>query len=337
MTKISIIGSGGWGCALAALLANKGHEVMLWSWQKEESEDIARHRENKLCLPGISLPDSIRYTYSLEEAADAQLYVFAVPSQAVLSTAKSFSAFAKAGVPIVDVAKGFEGESLKRLSEVISEACPANPVAALSGPSHAEEVARAMPTTVVAACEDAAVSAFVQDVFMTDSFRIYTHDDIIGVELGGALKNIIALCVGISDGLGLGDNTKAAIMTRGIAEISRLGTAMGANASTFAGLSGIGDLIVTCTSIHSRNYRAGRLIGRGKSASEAADEVKTVVEGINAAKAAKRLADKYEVQMPIISMAYQVLFEEKSAEDAVSELMNRERRSEMSEHKAQWL
>ena len=327
--KISVIGSGGWGCALANLLANKGFDVLLWSWQKEESNSIRENRENILCLKGVKLCDSIRYSYNLEEAADADMYVFAVPSHAVRKTAESFAPFAKAGVPIVNVSKGFDNKNLKLLSEVLEEELIKNPVAVLSGPSHAEEVGKGLPTTVTAACRDEEIAKKVQDVFMTDTFRVYTNCDIVGVEIGGALKNIIALCAGVSDGLGFGDNTKAALMTRGLAEITRLGVAMGANPHTFAGLSGVGDLIVTCTSMHSRNRRAGILIGKGMTADEAQTEVKMVVEGVYAAEGAYKLKEKYDVSMPIVDAAYKVLFENMKPIDMVRELMGRDKKDEL--------
>lgn len=326
--KISVIGSGGWGCALANLLANKGFDVLLWSWQKEESDMIRENKENILCLKGVKLCDTIRYSWSLQEAADADLYVFAVPSHAVSKTAAQFSQFAKAGVPVVNVAKGFDNNTLKLLSEVLEENLKNNPVAVLSGPSHAEEVGKGLPTTVTAACEDEEIAKLVQDVFMTDVFRVYTNTDVTGVEIGGALKNVIALCAGISDGLGFGDNTKAALMTRGLAEIARLGTKMGANPMTFAGLAGVGDLIVTCTSMHSRNRRAGILIGQGKTAKQAQKEVKMVVEGVYATEGAYKLKEKFEVSMPIVDASYKVLFEDMNPRDMVMELMMRDKKDE---------
>ncbi|MBQ9915265.1 MAG: NAD(P)-dependent glycerol-3-phosphate dehydrogenase, partial [Clostridia bacterium] len=266
MKKIAVIGSGGWGTAIASLLADCGHKVILWSYFKEESEALAKDKENKKLLPGVILPDSVSYTASLEEAADgAEILVMVTPSQAISSTAKALSPFVKEGTVIVNASKGLEQETQKRLSVVIQEAIPQAKVAVMSGPSHAEEVGRKLPTTNVIACGDMSVSESLQEVFMRDTFRVYTSHDMVGVELGGALKNVIALCAGITDGLGLGDNAKAALMTRGMAEISRLGVAMGADPLTFLGLSGVGDLIVTCTSMHSRNRRAGILIGQGKS------------------------------------------------------------------------
>jgi len=327
--KVSVIGSGGWGCALANLLANKGYSTLLWSWKKEESEDIKKNRENVLCLKGVKLCESITYTWSLQEAADADLYVFAVPSHAVRSTSAAFAPFAKAGVPVVNVAKGFDNKNLMLLSEVLEENLKNNPIAVLSGPSHAEEVGKGLPTTVTAASKDEEVAKTIQDVFMTDYFRVYTNSDIVGVEIGGALKNIIALCAGVSDGLGFGDNTKAALMTRGLAEITRLGVKMGANPHTFAGLTGVGDLIVTCTSMHSRNRRAGILIGKGMTAKQAQEEVKMVVEGVYAAEGAYKLKEKYGVSMPIVDASYKVLFEDMKPLDMVRQLMMRDKKDEL--------
>ena len=329
MMNISVIGSGGWGCAIASLLKKNGNNVCLWSWLESESRQIEKDGENKEFLPGIKLPEGMVYTSDLKYAAEfGDMYVLAVPSHAVKTTAQNLSAVIKKGVPIVNVAKGFEGETLGLLSDVIGEACPENPVAVLSGPSHAEEVARGIPTTVVAASEDEEIAKTVQDLFSSPTFRVYTCDDVVGVEIGGALKNIIALCAGVSDGLGLGDNTKAALMTRGIVEIQRLGVKMGAQAHTFNGLTGVGDLIVTCTSMHSRNRRAGILIGEGMSPEDALKKVHMVVEGVNATKAAYSLAQKYDVDMPIITAAYKVLFEGAQPRDAVLSLMTREKKSE---------
>jgi len=334
--KVSVIGSGGWGTALAALLKNNGHDVTLWSYLKSESDSIRENGENKEFLPGIKLPLGIKYTSDLKEAATgAKLYVFATPSHAVFKTAEAISNYIEKNVPIVNVAKGFDVSSQKRLSGVISEVMPNNPVAVLSGPSHAEEVAKEIPTTVVVASKDKKTAEKVQDVFMSPVFRVYTHDDIVGVEIGGALKNIIALCAGISDGLGLGDNTKAALMTRGLAEISRLGKKMGANPHTFAGLAGVGDLIVTCTSMHSRNRRAGILIGQGQTVDDALKTVHMVVEGVMATKSAHVLAQQYGVEMPITKAAYEILFNNKKPADEVKRLMNRNKKNE-SEEEAVW-
>ncbi|MBE7025765.1 MAG: NAD(P)H-dependent glycerol-3-phosphate dehydrogenase [Ruminococcaceae bacterium] len=326
--KISVIGSGGWGTAISALLCRNGHAVTLWSWKQEESDAIASHKENKEFLPGISLPEGITYTADLEKAVFAEMVVIATPSAVLPKTVQSLAALLPAGIPIVNLTKGLSADTNERFSEVIRRLCPHNPVVILTGPSHAEEVGRQIPTTVVAASENTEAAALVQDVFMSPCFRVYTTQDVIGAELGGALKNVIALCAGIMDGLGFGDNTKAALMTRGLAEMSRLGMTMGANPATFAGLSGIGDLIVTCTSMHSRNRRAGILIGQGKSVREALDEVHTVVEGVYAAESAYKLATKHHVEMPIVAAAYRVLFENASPREEVLTLMRREKKKE---------
>lgn len=326
--KTAVIGSGSWGCAVAVHLAEK-YNVSLWSWQKEESDRLARDRENRELLPGIKFPDNIICTNNIAECINgAELIVTAPPSPAARSTAKQMSSFVKNGTVIVNISKGLEEGSLKRLSEVYQEEIPQAEIAVMSGPSHAEEVSRGIPTTNVAAAKNIAAAEYVQDIFMTDNFRVYTSLDMIGVEMGGALKNIIALCAGISDGLGFGDNTKAALMTRGLAEITRLGVSMGADAETFSGLSGVGDLIVTCTSMHSRNRRAGILLGKGKSLKETLDEIHMVVEGVNAAKAALELSHIHNVEMPITSEANKILFEGKSPRLAVTDLMTRDRTHE---------
>lgn len=326
--KITVVGSGGWGTAISALLCRNGHAVTLWSWKQEESDAIASNRENKEFLPGISLPEGICYTADLNKAAEAELIVTATPSSVLPKTVESLSAILPAGIPIVNLTKGLCAETNERFSEVFRRHCPHNPLVILTGPSHAEEVGREIPTTVVAASENAESAALVQDVFMSPCFRVYTTSDVVGAELGGALKNVIALCAGIMDGLGFGDNTKAALMTRGLAEMSRLGVAMGANPATFAGLSGIGDLIVTCTSMHSRNRRAGILIGEGKSVQEALEEVHAVVEGVYAADSAYKLAEAHHVEMPIVTAAYRVLFEDASPREEVLRLMQREKKHE---------
>ncbi len=327
--KIAVIGSGSWGCALCAVLAQKGNDVCLWSYFQEESEELRRYRENKQNLPGLILPETVTYTSNLEEAARGkQVIVMVTPSSVLGDTAEKMAPFVEEGTIIVCASKGFDSKTQKTLTETIEDHIPQAKVAAISGPSHAEEVARKLPTTLVVASRDKEVATALQDLFMTDYFRIYTCEDVTGVELGGALKNIIALCAGISDGLGFGDNTKAALMTRGMSEIARLGTAMGAKLSTFSGLSGMGDLIVTCTSMHSRNRRAGILIGQGKTAEEAAKEVGMIVEGIFAAKEAYKLSQKLGVDMPIVEEAYRVLFEGASAKEAVEALMTREKRHE---------
>lgn len=327
--KIAVIGSGGWGCAASIILAKK-YNVYLWSWQKEESERLARDRENKECLPGAVFPDNIVCSYDMRECIeDADLIVTAPPSPAARTTAMQMKEYVEKDKIILNISKGIEEGTLKRLSEVYAEVIPQAKIAVMSGPSHAEEVSRGVPTTNVVAAKDIETARFIQDIFMTEEFRVYTSLDMTGVEIGGALKNIIALCAGISDGLGFGDNTKAALMTRGLAEMTRLGTAMGAKRETFSGLSGVGDLIVTCTSMHSRNRRAGILLGKGKSLDETLREVHMVVEGVNAARAALELAEKYNVEMPIILEANRILFEGKSARQAVIDLMTRDKTHEL--------
>ena len=327
--KISVIGSGGWGTALALHLARLGNKICLWSYLPEESERLKADRENKEFLPGVPFEGAdIEFTSDLDEAADfGEIIVSAVPSVAVRSTAEKLAGKAD-GKIIVNVSKGIDEKSLERISEVFDEMLPQSPIVVLSGPSHAEEVARGIPTTNVAASTDPEAAKTVQGIFNGAYFRVYTNPDVCGVELGGAMKNVIALCAGITDGCGFGDNTKAALMTRGLHEITRLGVAMGANEKTFAGLSGVGDLIVTCTSMHSRNRRAGILIGQGKSLKEALDEVHMTVEGVSATRAGHALGQKYDVELPIIDQAYAVLFEGKNPAEAVKDLMTRSAKSE---------
>jgi len=328
--NISVVGSGTWGCALCAILAEKGNNVTLWSYFKEESEELRISGGRVKNLPDFVMPQNVTYTSDLEEASkDKDVIVMVTPSAAIGKTAENMKDFVKDGAIVVCASKGFDGKTQKTLTETIKDNIPQANVAALSGPSHAEEVARRMPTTLVAASEDKNTAEIIQELFMTEYLRIYTNDDILGVEIGGALKNIIALCAGISDGLGLGDNAKAALMTRGMAEIARLGIAMGAKISTFSGLSGMGDLIVTCTSMHSRNRRAGILIGQGKTVDEATKEVNMVVEGIYAAKEAYKLSKKYNVEMPIVNEVYSVLFEGRSAKDVAVSLMTRGKKHEL--------
>lgn len=325
--KIAVIGSGSWGSAISVLLAEKDNDVYLWSWIQEETDRLNRDRENKEFLPGIPFPDNITCTHDMKECIEnAEVIVTAAPSPATRTTAKQMAPFVKKGQIIVNISKGLEGEL--RLSEVYKSEIPQADVAVLSGPSHAEEVSRRIPTTVVIASKSKESAEFLQDVFMTEHFRVYTSSDVIGVELGGALKNVIALCAGISDGLGYGDNTKAALITRGMAEMSRLGVAMGADAATFAGLSGIGDLIVTGTSTLSRNHTAGTLLGQGLSLEETLKKVHMVVEGVNTATAAYELAKKYGVTTPIIDQAYAVLYQGVNPRDAVNNLMTRQKKSE---------
>ncbi len=329
MAKISVLGSGSWGMALALLLHNNGHEVLLWSARPETALKLREKRENPDRLPGVVLPDKIEILTDLERALrDVDVTVLAVASPYIRSTAHKMSAFVREGQKIVNVAKGIEEKTLKTLSEVIQEEIPQGDAAVLSGPSHAEEVGRGIPTTCVVSAHTKETADYLQSVFMSPVFRVYTTPDILGVELGGALKNVIALAAGTADGLGYGDNTKAALITRGITEIARLGRKMGAQMETFYGLSGIGDLIVTCASVHSRNRRAGYLIGQGRTMEQAMDEVQMVVEGVYSARAARELAEKYEVEMPIITEVNKVLFEEKPAAEAVMDLMLRDKKVE---------
>ncbi len=329
MKQVAVIGSGGWGTAIATILARNGHAVTLWSYMKEESETLKKDGENKRFLPGVTLPANIRFTASLEEAAQGAEFIFMVtPSQAIKATANNLSPYVKEGTVIINASKGLEQETQKRLSQVIKEAIPQARLAVMSGPSHAEEAGRGLPTTNVIASGDLQVSQMVQDLIMCETFRVYTGVDMVGVELGGALKNIIALCAGIADGIGLGDNAKAALMTRGMAEITRLGVALGADPLTFLGLSGMGDLIVTCTSMHSRNRRAGVLIGQGMTPEKAIEEVQMVVEGFYTTKAAYKLAKRMGVEMPIVEQAYSVLFEGKDPKTTVVNLMLREKKNE---------
>ncbi|NLY43887.1 MAG: NAD(P)H-dependent glycerol-3-phosphate dehydrogenase [Clostridiaceae bacterium] len=330
--NIGVVGSGSWGTALAVMLAKKGYHVNLWSWLEKESKRLAEARENIEFLPGVRIPDNVSFTWDLERCVqNVELIVIAVPSHAVRTTARNLRPLVKKDQTLVNVSKGLEEGSLLRLSQVIEQEISDANIAVLSGPSHAEEVARDVPTASVVASKQRKIAEYVQDIFMNPQFRVYTNPDIVGVELGGALKNVIALAAGICDGLSFGDNTKAALMTRGIAEISRLGTAMGAKPETFSGLSGIGDLIVTCTSMHSRNRRAGILIGKGRTLEEALKEVHMVVEGVNTTRAAYQLAQRYQVEMPIVNQAYKVLFEKKDPRAAVMDLMMRNKTHEVEE------
>ena len=329
MERISVIGAGSWGIALANLLAGNGHDVTVWSIMKDEIDMLEQNHEHLDKLPGVKLNDSIKYTTDLEKACkEKDILVLAVPSVYTRSTSHSMAPFITDGQIIVNVAKGVEENTLLTLSEIITEEIPNANVCVLSGPSHAEEVGRGLPTTVVVGSKDQKTAEYLQDTFMNDFFRVYTSSDILGIELGGALKNVVALAAGIADGLGYGDNAKAALITRGISEIARLGIAMGGQFETFCGLTGIGDLIVTCASMHSRNRRAGILIGQGKSAKEAMDEVKMVVEGVYSAKAAMGLSRKYNVDLPIIAEVNKILFENKPPKDVGRCLMNREKKDE---------
>ncbi len=331
MAKISIIGGGSWGIALAVLLHKNGHEVAVWSALEKEIAMLQEDHEHKM-LPGVKLPEDMLFTIDEKEAVEGRdLLVMAVASSYTRATSHRLSPFVAAGQKILNVAKGIEEHTLMTLSEIIEEEVPQADVAVMSGPSHAEEVGRGVPTTIVVGAKSKATAEYIQNLFMSESFRVYVSPDILGMELGGALKNVVALAAGIADGLGYGDNTKAALITRGITEIARLGTAMGGKFETFCGLTGIGDLIVTCASMHSRNRRAGILIGQGKSCDEAMAEVKMVVEGVHSARAAMELAGKYHVQLPIIEQVNQILFEGKSAAQAVKELMLRDKKIELSD------
>lgn len=332
MARVGILGAGSWGTALSLMLYKNGHDVTVWSIDKREVEMLQNEREHKSKLPGVKLPEDMVFTNNLEEGMkEKDFLVLAVPSIFTRSTARSMKPYIKQGQIVVNVAKGIEEDTLMTLSEQIEEELPEADVAVLSGPSHAEEVGRGLPTTCVVGAKSKATAEFLQEAFMNDFFRVYISPDILGIEIGGALKNVIALAAGIADGLGYGDNTKAALITRGIAEITRLGVKMGGKAESFSGLTGIGDLIVTCASMHSRNRRAGILIGQGKTMQEAMDEVQMVVEGVYSAKAGLALAKKYNESMPIIEQINQVLFEDKSPADAVYELMHRDGRRENSE------
>lgn len=332
MANVSILGAGAWGTAIAMLLGNNGHDVTLWSALAPEVEMLRNERELKDKLPGIKLPDSVSISDNLESACtEKDLIVFAVASPFVRRTAQMAKPFIKENQKVVNVGKGIEEATLDTLTDILKEELVGADIAVLSGPSHAEEVSRGIPTTCVVGAESKDTAHFIQDVFMSDRFRVYTSPDVIGIELGGSLKNVIALAAGIADGLGFGDNTKAALMTRGIAEISRLGIAMGGKMETFAGLSGVGDLIVTCTSKHSRNRNAGYLMGQGLSMEEAMKEVKQVVEGVYSAKAALKLAQKLNIEMPIVEQVNLVLFENKNPEEAVSDLLLRDKRREYSD------
>lgn len=329
MANVSVLGAGSWGTALSVLLSDNGHQVTIWSIDENEVKMLDEKREHETKLPGVKLAEDIAITGDLESAVRGRDFlVLAVPSPFTRATARKMSPFVADGQIIVDVAKGIEESTLMTLSEQIRQEIPQADVAVLSGPSHAEEVGRKLPTTCVIGARSKKTAEYLQAAFISKVFRVYTSPDILGIELGGSLKNVIALAAGIADGLGYGDNTKAALITRGIAEIARLGMKMGGKIESFTGLTGIGDLIVTCASVHSRNRRAGYLIGQGMSMQAAMDEVKMVVEGVYSAKAAAKLARKYGVSMPIVDEVNAVLFEGKSPADAVDDLMQRESRRE---------
>lgn len=331
MAKVAVLGGGSWGIALAVLLHKNGHEITIWSALEKEIEMLFTEHEHKM-LPGVKLADDMIFTTDEREAVeDKDLLVMAVASSYTRQTAKRFSAYVKPGQIIVNVAKGIEEGTVMTLTEIIEQEIPHATVAVLSGPSHAEEVGRGVPTTIVVGAKKKSTAEYIRSLFMNEVFRVYISPDVLGIELGGSLKNVVALAAGIADGLGYGDNTKAALITRGITEIGRLGLAMGGHYETFSGLTGIGDLIVTCASMHSRNRRAGILIGQGMSMEDAMNEVKMVVEGVHSAKAAMQLAKKYNVQLPIIEQVNLVLFEGKPASEAVKDLMLRDKKIEVSD------
>ncbi len=332
MAKVSVIGAGSWGMAIAKVLETNGHDVIVWSHREEEARKLQEKRENESKLPGVRLSERTLFTSELKTAVtERDLLVLAVPSTAVRGTARLMASYVKKGQIIVNLAKGIEESTLMILTDIIEEEIPGANGAVLSGPSHAEEVGKGVPTTVVAGARDRETAEYIQNIFMNEVFRVYTSPDMLGIELGGAFKNVIALAAGVADGLGCGDNTKAALITRGITEMSRLGVAMGGHIETFNGLTGIGDLIVTCASVHSRNRKAGYLIGQGRNMQEAMDEVKMVVEGVYSAKAARILSQKYGVNMPIVEKVNQVLFENKPAREAMADLMLRDKKIENPE------
>lgn len=329
MSKVSVIGAGSWGIALSTVLAHNGHDVTVWSIIEDEINSLKENHEHLTKLPGVKLDESIHFTTDLEKSIKGkELLVLAVPSVYCRSVSKSMAPFVEKNQLIVSVAKGIEEDTLMILTDQIEQEIPQATVAALSGPSHAEEVGRRIPTTVVAGARQQKVAEMIQGIFMNEYFRVYTSPDLLGMEIGASLKNVIALAAGMADGLGYGDNTKAALITRGISEIGRLAIEMGANIETLQGLTGIGDLIVTCDSKHSRNRKAGMLIGQGMNMEEAMAEVKMIVEGVYSAKAAAKLAIKYNVDMPIVEQVNLVLFDHKEPKLAVEELMLRDKRIE---------
>lgn len=330
--SIAVLGGGSWGTALAILLSNKGYETDIWIRNEKQAEDMKTTRFNNKYLPNAKLPENLNVNTNLEEVLYRKtIIISAIPTHGVREALNHARAFVKDNQIIVNVAKGIENDSLMRISEIVKEILPNNKYVALSGPSHAEEVAINMPTTVVSASIDKEIAELIQDLFTTPTFRVYTNLDVIGVELGGALKNIIALGAGISDGLKYGDNTKAALMTRGIIEIERLGYKLGANPNTFTGLSGIGDLIVTCTSMHSRNRRCGILLGEGLRLDDAINEIGMVVEGVKTTKSAYKISKKLGVEMPITEEIYNLLYNSVDVKNSVIKLMGRDKKHEMED------
>ncbi|MBM4762134.1 NAD(P)H-dependent glycerol-3-phosphate dehydrogenase [Bacillus sp. B15-48] len=333
--KVAVIGAGSWGTALAMVLADNGHETRLWSHNPTQIDEINSIHTNDKYLPGIKIPELVTGYFDLEEALfGIETIILAVPTKAIREVLKTIVQIQKKPLVIVQVSKGIEPDTLLRISEMIEEEMPEElleDVVVLSGPSHAEEVSLRHPTTVTVSAKNMQTAEYIQDLFMNHHFRVYTNPDLIGVEIGGALKNIIALAAGISDGLGYGDNAKAALITRGLAEIARLGVKMGAKSLTFSGLAGIGDLIVTCTSVHSRNWRAGNMLGKGQNLDEVLENMGMVVEGVRTTKAAYQLAEKYNVRMPITVTLYEILFSGKSPKDAVDGLMSRVKTHELED------
>ena len=331
MKKIGVLGAGTWGIALARMLCNNGHQVMVWSAIEKEIDDLSATRKHPN-LPGMTIPETVLFTKDIAQVCNKQdVLLFAVPSVFVRATARKAAPYVPDGQVIVDVAKGIEADTYFTMTQVIADELknPTVKLVALSGPTHAEEVARDLPTTIVSACEDQKVAEYVQSVFWGTCMRVYTNTDVLGVELCGAMKNVIALAAGVAVGLGYGDNTKAALITRGIAEISRLGIAMGCDAQTFSGLAGIGDLIVTATSIHSRNNKCGMLLGQGVSVEEAIRQVGMVVEGLNALPAAMRLKEKYGIEMPIVDAVDAIVNRGAVPIDTVRVLMDRDKKQEI--------
>ena len=331
--KVAVVGSGAWGTALAIRLCKNGHDVTMWTFEKELIPEMESTRVNPR-LPGAVLPEELKISSDYACVSGCRMVVVAAPSFPIRSVSRGIAPYIDEDAVVVSVTKGIEKGTLLRMSQVVAQET-GRPVVVLTGPSHAEEVALDVPTGCLSACSDKELAEFVQDAFMSDTFRIYTSPDAVGAELGAALKNVIALCAGVTDGLGCGDNTKAMLMTRGLTEMARLGMSMGANKDTFAGLAGVGDLIVTCTSMHSRNRRAGILIGQGKGVQEAMQEVGAVVEGYYAAAAAYELCRRQGVDMPIITAAYQVLYEGRKADEAVRSLLVRPKTAEQED--AGWL
>lgn len=335
MERVSVIGAGSWGTAIAFVLADNGHDCLLWSRRAEQAAEINEKHTNESYLQGITLPSNLKATSDLQDAVQhADIIVLAVPTKAIRSLCNDINKFTGESKLLIHVSKGIEPDTLKRISEVIEEEISPDKrkaIVALSGPSHAEEVVLRHPTTITAASFNQEAAGDVQDLFMNQYFRVYTNDDLIGVELGAALKNVIALAAGITDGLGYGDNAKAALITRGLAEITRLGVKMGANPLTFSGLTGLGDLIVTCTSVHSRNWKAGNLLGQGKSLDEVISGMGMVIEGVRTTKAAHQLSMRYDVSMPLTEALYSVLFDNVPPKEAVDQLMSRMKKQEIED------